>query len=42
MSAVYEWCSGYSLMPMSLVMSLMSDVYESCCGYRLMPMPFLM
>ena len=42
MSFDYEWCSGYSLVPMSLVMWLMSDVDEWCSGYRLVPMSLVM
>ena len=42
MSLVYEWCSGYRLVPMSLVMWLMSDVYEWCSGNSSMPMTLVM
>ena len=42
MSVVYEWCSGYRLVPMSLVMWLMSDVDEWCSGYRLVPISLVM
>ena len=38
MSDVDEWCSGYRLVPTSLVMWLMSDVYEWCSGYSSMLM----
>ena len=42
MSVDYEWCSGYRLVPMPFVISLMSDVYEWCSGYRLMAMSLVM